>query len=257
MSETLILFKKFLLYLFYPSTLIFLFLLLVAIYVILEKRRERRRLLLFVAVFLYYLSTTPVLPYLLLKSLERGVKQPNIQLTKEVKYIVLLTGGINLGENLSLEEKITSEGMRRLLGTLKILRENPKAKLIILGGSYEEGKEAEYYRKFLENFGVKALSIDTPLDTLSSAKDLKNILPQGEPFLLLSSAYHLPRATFIFRKEGLNPIPYPTHFAHHLCVPRLTLRNLFPKPLYLDLTNIAVHEYLGLAYYKLKYMFVK
>jgi len=257
MSNLLFLLKKFLLYLFYPSTLILLFLLLVAVYVILEKRRGRRRLLLFLAVFLYYLSTTPLLPYFLLKPLEAGVGQPKLELIKEVKYVVLLTGGINYGENLSVEEKITGEGVRRILGSIRILKENPEAKLIIVGGSYEEGKEAEHYRKLIENLGIHALAIDTPVDTLGSAKELKTIIPQGEPFLLLSSAYHLPRATLLFKKEGLNPIPYPTHYAHHLCLPRLTLKNLFPKPLYLDLTNIAMHEYLGLAFYKLKFLIVK
>ncbi len=138
------------------------------------------------------------------------------------------------------------------MGTASLLKNYPKLKLIVIGGSYEFYREAEVYAQIFDTLGIKVQSEETPLDTESAAKVLGTIIPKHEPFLLLSSAYHLPRAVYLLKKEGLNPIPYPTHKVYHLCLPQLTLRNLFPRPLYLELSNQAIHEYLALTYYKLK-----
>ncbi|MFN4132375.1 MAG: YdcF family protein, partial [Caldimicrobium sp.] len=122
-------------------------------------------------------------------------------------------------------------------------------------GSFE-GKGASYLKELAEKWGMKVEALDTPLDTLRSAKELKKILPENQPFLLLTSAYHLPRALFLFKKEGLNPIPYPTNFNYLLCKPSKAFLYFFPQDLYLNLTNLAFQEYLALFYYKLKY-FIK
>ncbi|MCX7613097.1 MAG: YdcF family protein [Caldimicrobium sp.] len=252
MQDFTFLLKKIMVYLFSPTTLIFLFLLIVTIYVVLGKRKGRRRFLLFIAVFLYYLSTTPFLPYVMLKNLEKGYKTPNIEEVAKVNTFVVLVGRIYGDPRLSLEERFSRETLIRYLVGLEIKRQFPKKRLIIVGGSLD-GKGASYLKELSERFKVEVEAIDVPLDTLSSAQALKKIIPHGEPFYLLTSAYHLPRAMFLFKKEGLNPLPYPTNFNHPLCKPSKTILYLFPQDLYLGFSNLAFQEYLSLAYYKLKY----
>lgn len=242
------------LYLFYPSTLVFLFLLVVTVYVVLGKRRGRRRFLLFLAVFLYYLSATPFLPYFLLKNLEKGYSIPREEDLSKVKNLVVLTGRIYGDPGLSLEERFSRETLIRFLVALEIKKRFPEKRIWIVGGSFE-GKGATYLQELAERWGIKVEALDTPLDTLKSAKEVKGIIPSGEPFYLLTSAYHLPRALFLFKKEGLNPLPYPTNYNHLLCKPSRFFLYLFPHDLYLNLTNLAFQEYLGLAYYKIKYFF--
>ncbi|MGC8871685.1 MAG: YdcF family protein [Caldimicrobium sp.] len=255
MSDYYFLLKKILLYLSYPSTLIFLFLLLVTIYVVLGKRRGRRRFLLFIAVFLYYLSTTPFLPYFLLKNLEKRYSIPSQEEISKVDTLVLLTGRIYGDPGLSLEERFSRETLVRFLTALELKQKYPQKRLIIIGGSLE-GRGAVYLKELAERWKIKVEAIDTPLDTLQSARELKKFIPPEKPFFLLTSAYHLPRALFLFKKEGLNPIPYPTNFNHKLCKPSRLFLYFFPQDIYLNFTNLAVQEYLALAYYKLKY-FIK
>jgi len=252
MSDYLFLLKKLLLYLFYPSTLIFLFLLVVTTYVVLGKRRGRRRFLLFVAVLLYYLSTTPFLPYFLLKQLEKGYHLPSEEEIARIHTFVVLTGRIFGDEGLFLEERFSRETLVRFLSALEIKKRYPEKRVIILGGSFE-GKGAGYLKELAKNWKVEVEAIDAPLDTLQSARELKKVLPQGEPFFLMSSAYHLPRALYLFQKEGLTPLPYPTNFNYRLCKPSRFFLYLFPQDLYLNFTNLAVQEYFALTYYKLKY----
>jgi len=251
--------KKFFLFLFYPSTLIFIFLLLVSVYVVLEKRRGRRRFLLFLAIFLYYLSSTPFFPYLLLKHLEKNYSPPSKEEIKKIKKIVVLTGRIYGSKTLSLEERFSRETLVRFLKALELKKEYPDKEIILLGGSYEdkENKGATYLKKLAEKFGFKVKALDTPLDTITSAKVLKDYLSRTDnsntPFLLLTSAYHLPRAIYLFKKEGLNPIPYPTNYHYKLCKPSFSIWEFFPHNLYLNLTNRAAHEYLAFGFYKIKY----
>ncbi len=227
--------------------------LLVSFYVVLGKRRGRRRFLLFLAVFLYYLSTTPFLPYFLLKNLEKDYTFPKEEELKKVKNLVVLTGRIYGDPKLSLEERFSRETLVRFLVAVEIKRRFPDKKLWIVGGSLE-GKGASYLQDLAKRWQIEVLTLDVPLDTLQSAKAIKKVLPSQEPFYLLTSAYHLPRALYLFKKEGLNPLPYPTNFNYPLCKPSKLFLYFMPQDLYLNFTNLAFQEYGGLIYYKLKYL---
>ncbi len=209
--------------------------------------------MLFVAVFLYYLSTTPFLPYFLLKKLEEDYRIPSEEELAKIDTLVLLTGRIYGDPRLSLEERFSRETLVRFLTALEIKKKFPEKRLIILGGSFE-GKGASYLKELAERWKLKVEALDTPLDTLQSARELKKVIPPEKPFFLLTSAYHLPRAIFLFKKEGLNPLPYPTNFNYKLCKPSKLFLYLFPHDIYLNFTNLAVQEYLALSYYKVKYL---
>ena len=255
--------KKFISHIFYPSGLIFLLLILIFFYVILDKRRGRRRALLLAVIIIYYFSSTPFLPYLLLKHLESKYKIPSIEKIKEAKAIVVLTAKVFTNPSLSLEERFSRESLVRLLKGIELKKEFPEKPLVIIGGNFlsEDKKGAYYFKKFAERFGCNAVAIDTPFDTITSAKVFKNWLKAhnstNEEFLLLTSAYHLPRSMYLFKHFGLNPIPYPTNYDYKLCDTPFSFFKLLPDPYYLRLTDIAVHEYLGLLFYKIKFFLEK
>ncbi len=99
-------------------------------------------------------------------------------------------------------------------------------------------------------FGLpKVEAYDAANDTRSSALLLRRRLA-GEKFLLVSSAYHLPRAVYLFRRVGLSPIPYP---AFRLAVSgKVSFYDFWPDPFNLFRANRAMHEYMGLAFYWLE-----
>ena len=250
MSKAFLL-KKIALYLLYPSGVIFLFLLGTALYTLWGKRRGRRRAFLFTAVILYYLASTPFLPHYLLKPLEAGLSRPPSESIKKTEAIVVLPARIYGWENLFLEERFSRETWARFIAAVRLKKKYPQKELIVVGASLE-GPGASFLKALGKELGVEVKAIDYPPDTITSVKALKEYL-KGKSFLLITSAHHLPRALYLFRREGMKPIPYPAVYVSKTCefLP-FNILYLFPDPVYLELTNEAVHEYLGLAFYRLR-----
>jgi uncharacterized SAM-binding protein YcdF (DUF218 family) len=88
------------------------------------------------------------------------------------------------------------------------------------------------------------------LDTKDQARLIKPIVGDSR-FVLVTSAYHMPRSMAMFRKAGMNPVPAPTgHLARKKR--RLTIGSFFPDALSLERSEAALHEYLGIVWAKLR-----
>ncbi|WP_297056414.1 ElyC/SanA/YdcF family protein [Thermosulfurimonas sp.] len=243
--------KKVLLYLLYPSGLVLLLLAGTAIYALWGKRRGKRRAFLFLALFLYYLSCTPFLPHLLLKPLEKGFKRPNTGVISRAYAVVVLPARIYGKSGLALEERFSRETWARFMAGIRLVREHPGLHLIVVGGSWS-GPGARYLARLGSTLGVKVEALDQAPDTITSARILRERLA-GKPFLLVTSAHHLRRALYLFKREGLRPIPYPALYLSHQTEPVSPwFLNFLPDPVYMEITNEAVHEYLGLSFYYLR-----
>jgi len=72
----------------------------------------------------------------------------------------------------------------------------------------------------------------------------------SHPFILVTSAAHMPRAAGFFKKRGLQPIPAPTDFLNTRH--RLDSDDLVPDATKLVRAQIAIYEYLGLAWETLR-----
>lgn len=97
----------------------------------------------------------------------------------------------------------------------------------------------------------KNIEIDSNAkSTAESARNLKERL-QRTPFYLVTSAGHMPRAMLAFRAMGLQPQPAPTDYRAPLS---LASANPWPTPNSLMLSDLAVHEYLGILWYRLQGM---
>ena len=70
--------------------------------------------------------------------------------------------------------------------------------------------------------------------------------------LLVTQAFHIRRSAASLAQFGFTVLPAPTYFLGNFDRP-LTARDFFPSLSGLQLSNLALHEYLGLAYYRLRY----
>jgi uncharacterized SAM-binding protein YcdF (DUF218 family) len=82
---------------------------------------------------------------------------------------------------------------------------------------------------------------------LSQYMEKMNISGSAEEEYLGTSAGHMPRSVSIFRNFGMHPVPAPTDF--------MTRRNFLatgylPSPQYLRLSDLAVHECVGILWYR-------
>ncbi|MCW2240932.1 YdcF family protein [Azospirillum canadense] len=69
--------------------------------------------------------------------------------------------------------------------------------------------------------------------------------------LLVTHAWHMPRAKAAFEAAGLEVVPAPTAFAHY--GDTLSLDSLTPSPRGLAQSYYALHEWLGRLWYALRY----
>jgi len=69
--------------------------------------------------------------------------------------------------------------------------------------------------------------------------------------LLVTSAYHMPRARFLFEKAGLEVVPFPVDFRSS-SAPALSFLKFLPNAGSLNASETAIRELYGRVYYRLK-----
>lgn len=92
---------------------------------------------------------------------------------------------------------------------------NPGSKMIFTGAAAKTNpvSTAEAGARVAESLGVPRsaiITLDSPKDTEEEAAAVKQAIGDV-PFLLVTSASHLPRAMIFFEKQGLHPLPAPAN----------------------------------------------
>jgi uncharacterized SAM-binding protein YcdF (DUF218 family) len=148
------------------------------------------------------------------------------------------------------------EAVERIFAVVELARRYPTARIIYSGGNpslTSAGEsEAEAALHLFERLGLGAgrvLAEDKSRNTIENAMFSKQLeMPKpGERWLLVTSAYHMPRAVGVFRRVGFPVEAYPVDW-------RTRGPQDFATPFSaasegLSRTDTAVHEWLGLAVY--------
>jgi len=198
-----------------------------------DKVKQAKRYLTLSIVWMLLMSWAP-LSNLFLKPLESVY--PKLEtIPKNIKYILLLGG----------------DKEKRAWEALRLYNKIPNVKIITSGYSLHDNlTEANKTAQLLIDSGIpsnKILMQKKAKTTFEEALWMKKCVGK-KPFILVTSAYHMPRAYAIFKKAGLNPTPAPTDFNHP------NEYGLFSilQSVHLQNTEHAWHEYLGLLVYKLQ-----
>ena len=214
---------------------------------------------------LWLLSTEPVRDALT-SSLE--YQYPPIQLEQMAQLeqlknhqaaIILLGGGIQ--EN-SLDydglDTLSNISMLRTIYTAKIAK-TTRFDIYPTGGtplSEDSEPEAMIMKAWLIWFGVSESRIyeENQANTTWDNAVLTNFMLKNKGIdtaILVTSASHMPRSVWCFEQQGLHVIPAPTaYLTKH---DAYDLRSYLPRWNVLSDSGNALHEYLGLLWYKVKY----
>ncbi len=206
----------------------------------------------FLGTLCFYLFTTAPLPNLLLQHLEKQHEPAQIQDLKEIKYIVVLSGSTNDNLNVPPTSQLGESTALRVVEGIRLFNLLPARPVLIMsGGDEDELKSGEQMVAFARSLGVpaeKLIAETESLDTHGNAREIKAIV-QEAPFLLVTSASHLPRSVKIFQLLGMQPIPAPAGFRCH--EKYYAIGAFLPAAGNFTIMEAAVHEYLGLAYLRL------
>ena len=181
-----------------------------------------------------------------------------IDTNKTIKNIVVLGASTQKLAHTPPNTRLNSSSLARLIEGIRLyhvlMKHTPHPKLILSGGRvFNAPASAVVMENTAEMLGVPSQDIiieKGSQDTRSEAKYLKKQL-QSAPFLLVTSAYHMPRAMLLFTQQGLHPIAAPTQFIAQ----QFSLQqgnNYAPRAANLARCDIAIHEYLGMLWAKIK-----
>ncbi|MGB3389745.1 MAG: YdcF family protein [Pseudaminobacter sp.] len=236
-----------------PSNLIGLAMLLGIALFVLRWRKTGGFLLAAAAILLLCVGWSPIGTAALLV-LEDRFPQPVID--GPVTGIIALGGSIDTDVTQERGVIAVNDTGERLTKTAELSRRYPDARILLSGGLGDllldgEESEAAIARDFLVEIGVPKARIEIEersRNTCENAVESKVVAaPQpGQKWLLVTSAFHMPRAVACFRAAGFPAIPYPVDF--------LARRSDLSRPaasvsVGLYLADLAAHEWLGLLAY--------
>ncbi|NPB06387.1 MAG: YdcF family protein [Aquificae bacterium] len=232
--------KKLASYALLPPGLFILGFLLLALF---TRGLVRRSALLF-GLLLYLLSIEPFKD-LLFYPLEAPYRKP---VYGNAQAIVVLGGGVyNNGY-------LKPSSYRRLVTAFLLHRETGLPVILSGGAPFTKLPEAERMRQLLKAFGVDESLLYADVksrDTYENALFVRRLCEKlgCRRVYLVTSAFHMGRAERLFRKAGLEVLPYPTDFRLE---GRYNLFSLFPKYSVLYDSSAALREHLARLFYKLK-----
>jgi uncharacterized SAM-binding protein YcdF (DUF218 family) len=93
---------------------------------------------------------------------------------------------------------------------------------------------------------------DLPKNTQAEAFEYVRKFGKQKKLVIVTDATHMPRAMRIFKDSGLDAVPAPTNFY----IRHGTKENRWswiPSGEYINLMEIAMHEYAGMFWYKLSH----
>lgn len=201
-----------------------------ALWALRRKRHKRAAYFLSAGILWLGLVSHAHLSSLLLWPLESRYSRLE-EVPSDAKYILLLGGD---------KERRAWEAVR-LYHTLE------NARIITSGYSmHDKISDAHKTMRLLVESGVREEDIlmqEEVKDTKEEAIRMKQRVG-ADPFLLVTSAYHMPRSMLLFQKEGLNPVAAPGDFNDR---GDDSIWSLFQAK-HLQKTERAFHEYIGLLW---------
>jgi uncharacterized SAM-binding protein YcdF (DUF218 family) len=213
------------------------------------KRLRLARTLFIAAAAIIYVGSFPIVGDALLGPLEH--RYPPLRQDEPppaADYVVVLGAGYLPHDDVPVTAALNEDGLARVVEAVRIALRLNGARLVVSGGAPAgQIPTAIGYAELARGLGISQGSLvllDTPLDTRAEARAVAALVGRA-PFILVTSAYHMPRAMLELQRAGVQPIPAPTGqlvLGSHIG----DLGAWLPNSGALRKVERALHEYVGL-----------
>ncbi len=163
----------------------------------------------------------------------------------DAKGMILLGGSIDQMTTLGRGETAYNRAAGRLIGFVELAKKYPHLELVFTGTKLEaEAAQNDFLVLGLDPARVRFEqdSKDTR-DNAARTATLLNLQP-NEKWILVTSAFHMPRSVGLFRKAGFNVIPCP--MAYHT-PGNYEMWFFLGLKLSLEAWQVSSHEWLGMV----------
>ena len=222
---------------------------------ILKWQRVSRSVLASCALLLLLIGFFPVGEWLIAPLENRFTT--NAALPSEVDGIIVLGGAILPRLSNTWQQPEVNGSADRLINFLYLARLYPNAQLVFTGGSgavsEQEFKEAEMAQILFDQLGLAQRAIIFESESHNTSENARHskalVTPESdENWLLVTSAFHMPRSIGVFCQEQWIVHPYPVdHYSQNGNLLRLN----FSFSTNLSVLRRAVKEWVGLVAYRI------
>jgi uncharacterized SAM-binding protein YcdF (DUF218 family) len=202
--------------------------------------------------------SVPIISNKLIFYLEKDYSLQSVKDVTKADAIVVLSGmisTINSKEKLSYE---FNDSIDRILSGIDLFKEDKASFLILTNGKmpWSVGiPEGEYLKDFSIKYGIpedRILLTDNVQNTDQEAISVKKLLKTNEAnIILVTSAFHMPRAKKVFEAANIKVIPFAVDFK--TLIKKITIIDFIPSANSLKDTSHFFREMIGRLYYNLKY----
>lgn len=208
---------------------------------------------------LLYLSSTFIVADFLFEKIEgKGVR--TIAAAQSADGIVVLSGMLTHVASAAGPAYEWGDADRFFAG-IDLYEAGKAPRLIFTGGALPWDKVAQnegmILKTFAQRMGVPEASISVSKDVQNTAQEAQAVweLFASHPpkILLVTSAFHMPRAQRLFEQQGFEVEAFPVDF--RVRARAMTPMDFLPNPQALGMTDLFMRELFGRFYYQLKTMF--
>ena len=223
--------------------------------VLLSRFRRLGSTMLWGGLFIFGMLGFNSIPDALLRSLENQYNVPIVTQSDQYLGVIVLGGATGSPGIYKVHGQVPlGDAAERMTVPIALIRKFPNFELIFSGG---EGRlmptgttEAELAGVFFSELGVdmKRVTLESNARTTrENAKRVAELLGERckQPWLLLTSAFHMPRSMAEFHTEGCNVTAYPVDFR----TGKETSWTEYSMVSSLMSWQTALHEYLGMLVY--------
>jgi uncharacterized SAM-binding protein YcdF (DUF218 family) len=243
--------NKLLPYLVYPITIITFLLIWAAI--------SRKRLPVILALVLLIITSSPIVSHQMVAYIDGQERKKIVEDMDVADSIVVLSGMI---VPIKTKQGIAYEwgDPDRFFGGIELIKAGKAKNIIFTGGILPWQKniqpEGQILAKFAEDFGIPSSQIivtDDVENTRDEAKAVREILTKNNTnkVILVTSAFHMPRASKLFLKEGIEVQTYPVDFKAGIS--NITPMDFLPSADAFFSFQFSLRELIGRAYYHFRY----
>jgi len=238
-----------------PPVIFILALISSGVFIIFLKHRKIGIFNLALGLLLWIFCSSPFSNYLI------GSLEAEFDVSPDVTgdCIILLGGGIiDRAPDFSGFGAPTDSMLARIVTAVRV-QKKLDVPIIVSGGKMygNLSSEAQIAKRFLVDLGVAEGQIileENARDTYENAKYAQEICLEKnyQKPILITSALHMSRALYSFKKAGLGVIAYPAGFRSKN-MQDVSWFSYLPRSGSLEDTSDALHEYLGILFYRLAY----
>lgn len=237
-----------------PINLIIIVMPLAAVLLLFNRIRAAKWLLFPTAFVSLIVLAYPVGDYLM-QPLEARFSKP-AELPQDIDGIIVLGGGEDLKSSLSWQTAELGDAGDRYFAAVVLAKHYPYVPIIFSGGNnflhfQSAEKEGHIARRIFTDLGIAKNRIiieSQSRNTYENFHFLKTTLPKPNgKYLLVTSAFHMPRSVGVAHQVHIDIIPYPVDYRSNKVTFRQLDFNLFE---HLEVLEPAWREWIGLtAYY--------